>query len=400
MAAGHVAASNALLSTLFERGGDLSSCSIILRSFEFPWALTDTRPQHAPGCDLATDEIAADVWRYMFSRGSYAAAYTVPLLMRRMEDLSGLDLVNRAIFLAYDCAAPRKVAPRETLSKAAAILDRFTRPETSGLAGYDLFRVLTCRTLLALRLGDHAGARRALMRWGEGYLDNRGSWNVGYVLMDGDAAELALSGVLASVWDLTHEHVEEDMAAIQTALNDRLSTGPSLAYGNLHWRTLLERLSRAADDAGEWYVNAPARPHWLHRSPASTSAIKATETRLGLSLPASYREFLETSNGYPPYSDFTGVGLLPVEEVGWLRDLDPLLIETYLSTDFGDVPLKLPKSLLIGRLDGDSCRLLLVPADRAAEWECWFVAHWVPGERRHRTFRYFIEDALQRFDQT
>jgi hypothetical protein len=34
--------------------------------------------------------------------------------------------------------------------------------------------------------------------------------------------------------------------------------------------------------------------------------------------------------------------------------------------------------------------------DPAAEWGCWFFAHW--GEEIHQTFRGFIESELQRSD--
>ena len=51
--------------------------------------------------------------------------------------------------------------------------------------------------------------------------------------------------------------------------------------------------------------------------------------------------------------------------------------------------------VLIGSEPDGTERLLLVPADDpAAEWQCWFFAHWHPGEVRHPTFRAFIESEI------
>lgn len=53
--------------------------------------------------------------------------------------------------------------------------------------------------------------------------------------------------------------------------------------------------------------------------PATEDDIAAAEKRLGVTLPPSYREFLMVSNGC-----LLGIGwtLLPVEKIGWMRDMN------------------------------------------------------------------------------
>ena len=65
---------------------------------------------------------------------------------------------------------------------------------------------------------------------------------------------------------------------------------------------------------------------WMGYEPAPEAAISAAEDRLGCQLPPSLRTFYEVSNGW----GMTGsviFDLLPVEKIGWLKDLDPHLYQ-------------------------------------------------------------------------
>src|SRR5262249_39708613 len=61
---------------------------------------------------------------------------------------------------------------------------------------------------------------------------------------------------------------------------------------------------------------------WCGQPPASESEIQSAETRLGIVLPPSYREFLKLTNGWSVFDDFFG-RLWSVEEIGWVRVLYP-----------------------------------------------------------------------------
>jgi len=76
-------------------------------------------------------------------------------------------------------------------------------------------------------------------------------------------------------------------------------------------------------------------------------------------------------------------------------DADRTLPDFYEMTGLEDVAQRVRKGLLIGSEPDGTERLLLVPADDpAAEWQCWFFAHWHPGEGASSTFRAFIESEI------
>ncbi|MEV0596690.1 SMI1/KNR4 family protein [Nonomuraea cavernae] len=159
-------------------------------------------------------------------------------------------------------------------------------------------------------------------------------------------------------------------------------------------------------------AEGPDRPplgpdHGLH-PPAGEVEVSQLEERLGMSLPPSYRQFLLFSNGWgvDEYS------LLPVTEVGWLRDVEPSTVEAW-SSPKAEEPLSVPDdlyfiygkeqnrhairgeylagTLLVGQWDGD---LLLNPHVMTSdgEWEAWLLAAWLAGAIRQRSFWDLMKD--------
>ncbi|MGW3346606.1 SMI1/KNR4 family protein [Nonomuraea rubra] len=147
--------------------------------------------------------------------------------------------------------------------------------------------------------------------------------------------------------------------------------------------------------------------HGLH-PPADELEISQLEERLGVILPASYRQFLLFSNGW----GIEEYSLWPVPEVGWLRDVWPSTIEAWTSPMDEERPSVpddryfvygreqnshdirneyLPDTLLVGQWDGD---LLLNPRVTTSdgEWEAWLLAAWMPGADRHRSFWDLMKD--------
>jgi hypothetical protein len=106
---------------------------------------------------------------------------------------------------------------------------------------------------------------------------------------------------------------------------------------------------------------------WLGTAGATGEELAALEARLGLTLPPSYRSFLETTNGWGPE---------------W--------VEIWAGNEEGPA---LRTALQISTVADGVC--LLIPSDKT-EWETWFFANWIPGADRHSTFRAFMENELQR----
>lgn len=157
---------------------------------------------------------------------------------------------------------------------------------------------------------------------------------------------------------------------------------------------------------------------WLGYAGATEAQILAAEARLGSKLPPSYRAFLSVTNGWSVLTQFAGQ-LWSTNEVGWLRDKDPMLIDICAADD-EDVPdveyfvygKQQDAGILRTRyfhtalqisnpqyLDGE-CYLLnpqVVTPD--GEWEAWFFASWLPGAIRYRSFWELMQGEYERFLQ-
>jgi SMI1 / KNR4 family (SUKH-1) len=388
MAAGCVDQANRLLTLWFEVGDALAELPgadddpwqrgdtpfqrhpPALNGFEIAWALTGTRPGRAPTPAPSFEDIEHALWRALFSP-VHAEEYVERVKSTAPDKLSPNDLWVRAKTLAYDESRPDHTASPERLTEALALLD------ASGPITFSRYDAGMCQAVLAARLGDEERVGTYLVNLAQ--IDNIRS----PTLMDRTIARIALSGVLAPVCRITPQACDEDARAIEDAWRERRKLG-RFVHGPLSWAQLLRTLGRAHHVKFE-------------RKRAAAAAIKAAEKRLGVALPQSYRAFLKVKNGLEKY-DWAGVEVLPVGQIAWLRDADKGLIDACSShPELSDITCKLRASLLIGSEPEGSERLLLVPADdQAAEWECWFHAHWVPGAQRHRTFRAFIESQLQR----
>ena len=158
----------------------------------------------------------------------------------------------------------------------------------------------------------------------------------------------------------------------------------------------------------------------LLRPPATEAEVEAAETRLGVRLPASYREFLLVSNGAyadqtgvslvwdnsegekpPPESDVVGVGFLPVQDVTWLRDADPgyaafMADRTELgamvpaTTDGESMPSWVPvaKGLRVATYKAPGTTVL-IPFPGLDEWQLW--THWKEDGTAYVSFRSYLE---------
>lgn len=184
------------------------------------------------------------------------------------------------------------------------------------------------------------------------------------------------------------------------------------------WRQFLQRYSQAflsqdwSDTVRLFSRNGAVIPDearrsgWMGFEPASAKAIADAEARLGRRLPLSLRRFYEVSNGWGMIGRFI-YDVLPVEEIGWLKDRDGrsdatlYKIACEIENHLQDKPRKpwkndpdgtrrrgylfeqgtrLKRSLVISSW-GDAAVWLLDPGDRDhdGEWPggCW--ASWHPG---------------------
>ncbi|MET9736203.1 SMI1/KNR4 family protein [Streptomyces sp. NPDC006458] len=179
------------------------------------------------------------------------------------------------------------------------------------------------------------------------------------------------------------------------------------------WRDLLQCWSEEwldpvlhEQERAEPFPDDVRRARWLGAPGATGEEVGALEERLGVRLPASYRQFLLASNGWLNTTREID-RILPVQEVGWTRDLDPYLVSVWTRQDagfrvcdeeyfvYGEAqdpvslrPEYLPHTLKVSHTPEATDVYLLNPCVVTAdgEWEAWYVAHWLPGAVRYRSF--------------
>ena len=187
------------------------------------------------------------------------------------------------------------------------------------------------------------------------------------------------------------------------------------------WRPFLEAWSRELIEARA-YPDLPAEvveSGWLGFPPATEEQLTLLETRLGVMLPPSYRDFLKVSNGWRQTGTFIW-RMWSTEEIDWFRVRNTEWIDAYVNpyggldglslTDeeylvYGERqdPVRFRVEYLESALEvseeGDSAIYLLNPkiVTPDGEWEAWFFANWLPGAIRYRSFAEMIEAQYQSF---
>ncbi|MEU6788739.1 SMI1/KNR4 family protein [Nonomuraea angiospora] len=180
------------------------------------------------------------------------------------------------------------------------------------------------------------------------------------------------------------------------------------------WAERLQVVSGTDHDLHNGRGSSPHPTGWLGAAPFSEAELLRQEERLGRRLPPSYREFLQVSNGWDVNS-FTSVHLLPIAEVGWTRDVDPHLANTWgpspdspipelpadyffdydapQDRDFFEVGDFLPHTLCISEnVEGSVYLLNPYIVTSNDEWEAWyFDSLYELDATRFRSFWHLIE---------
>jgi SMI1/KNR4 family protein SUKH-1 len=151
---------------------------------------------------------------------------------------------------------------------------------------------------------------------------------------------------------------------------------------------------------------------WMGYPGATEEQIAALESRLGATLPPSYRAFLAFSNGWRATGHFIPA-IWSTEEVEWFAVRNQDAIDAWLEGERYGGPLPpVPDEDYLsygadGAADGamrsEYLQSALEISDREiagttvyllnpqivtpeGEWEAWFFAHWIPGATRYRSF--------------
>ncbi|MGW5178534.1 SMI1/KNR4 family protein [Streptomyces sp. NPDC004082] len=191
------------------------------------------------------------------------------------------------------------------------------------------------------------------------------------------------------------------------------------------WRELLGRWSEEwldpvlhEQERSEPFPDEVRKARWLGAAGATRGEVAALEDRLGVALPRSYRQFLLVSNGW--LNTTHGIDrLLPSQEVGCTRDLEADVSAWAGAPGHADVrveddeyfvygedqdtlsfrPEYLTHTLRISHTPNATDVYLLNPCvvTEDGEWEAWYMAHWMPGVVRYRSFWDLMNDEYRNF---
>jgi hypothetical protein len=181
-----------------------------------------------------------------------------------------------------------------------------------------------------------------------------------------------------------------------------------------NWKDLLASInSKIIKDKNCFGMKQCGNPDYILNKPATVSEIDIEEKRLGVQLPASYKEFLQQSNGLKILNDFYW-NIFPIQKVQWLKNYDLRLVQAYENdevdvsdeqyflydenqrTEFfrGDY---MGECLAISGW-GDSAILLLNSEIKFGnEWEAWAFANWYPGAVRYKSFWDLVNNQFNRY---
>lgn len=363
--------------------------------FSVLWALSGKKPGYIPFDQNAVNDIVQANWDDLFNIfPGIASAYPPPA--GSWKGLSGPPLLAKALSLCSDVDKPDHRATRQSQEEAVQAFTRYFEEDT--LAGYDLYRTGTAAAIVAATLGHDALTKKIILRGGIGYLRYPESFMLVGLMKDTATARWLLQGILAPVWGITDSSCTADLQKIEAKLDQRVKKGPSLVFGQLSLTALLQRLSDSAISQKDLdYDKIVYTSRWLGHPPAAASRIRAAEKRLGVALPDDYKSFLLLTNGFR-CPDNVGVTFLPIDSIGWLRDLNGELAALWgkpMDEKEVDRAAAFRRSILIGGLHEEQQFLLIPPGGKDKEWQYWYFACWSPGETPYPSLRFFLESQLQ-----
>ena len=141
-----------------------------------------------------------------------------------------------------------------------------------------------------------------------------------------------------------------------------------------------------------YFTTDQIKNNWIGNLPATQKEIEETESRLGIKLPADYKEFLKIANGYPTYNNAVEPSFEKVSEIQYLRVFDPETIQIWIKTGNDEIGKKLNQSIIVAGKQEEQWFLLIPPIEENDTWKYWKFASWIPGEIEYKNLtEYFLD---------
>jgi SMI1 / KNR4 family (SUKH-1) len=201
---------------------------------------------------------------------------------------------------------------------------------------------------------------------------------------------------------------------------------------NFDWESFLKRWSQEMLESVDRDRNTlpveVAESGWLGYLGATDEQIARAETRLGITLPPSYRAFLKVTNGWQHATLFINK-LWSTEEIEWFNVRHPEWIDALLEKfgssvadssqgsfrshsipddeyfvygdeqDCSKIRVEYLQQILEISPRGEAAIYLLNPhvVTEEGEWEAWFLGDWLPGADRYRSFQDMMQAEYESF---
>ncbi len=93
---------------------------------------------------------------------------------------------------------------------------------------------------------------------------------------------------------------------------------------------ILQKISKEAISLNPGFFSEEEKTtQWIGRNPATTETITEVENKLGIKLPNDVIELYKVSNGTSVILNQSKSAFMPIEQIDWLKNVDPYLIECY-----------------------------------------------------------------------
>jgi SMI1 / KNR4 family (SUKH-1) len=270
--------------------------------------------------------------------------------------------------------------------------------ESKHATEYTYFQAASSGCLLAAHHGNEDLLFEFMALWATGYLKYAPKYDATYLMSDRSMAGALLSGFFAGKLSITKLDCQADTRLLEDALKKRSEKGRTLIYGHMDWQELLKRISLLSIQQEELEFPAEViEKQWLGFEPATLDDIRLKEATLGIRFPQDYIDFLLTTNGFMACRN-TFPTLCSINEVGFLRDIEPNIIDCCDSESDGESLVNsFRNGIFIGGLH-DEQQMFLGPVEHG-QWVCWFFASWLPGEWQFQSLRYYMEYVLRELEE-
>jgi hypothetical protein len=159
-------------------------------------------------------------------------------------------------------------------------------------------------------------------------------------------------------------------------------------------KALLKQISKEAITLNpDFYTEEEKKVQWIGRNAVTAEAIIDSEKKLGIKLPKDVIELYKTSNGTSVILNQTFGGFATIEQIDWLKNADPYLIECY--AEMGEAYISdLKNSIIIAGIGYVHNVLLIQPYSHHNDWRYWEFASYIPGETPFQGIEKYLERLL------